>query len=589
MSIRIKALIVVILTATVFIAVLYFFFSVNLLNNFSQLEQREVEEETRQAVNVIQGILEELDRVGGDWAPWDETYQFVEDGNEAYIRFNLSDDVFENLRLNLMLFIHTSGRVVYGKMYDLENHREIPLPAAVNSLATDPVITDHTDTTVGQTGIFLMPDGPLFLSAWPISDSLFRGPIRGTLVVGRYLTSAEVERLSALLGYPLSIYRADQPEQMPADVQMIRSFFPSALPFGPPILVHLLEENLIAGYALLEDIHGNPAIVVQVRLPRAIYQQGREITRYYFFSLLAIGIAFSALSAFLLERVGIARLTRLSTEVDAIGATGDLSRRVLVEGRDELARLAMAINGMLEALQRAQQERQRLEQHLIQTERITAMGQLAAALMHEINNPLHSVWTTLELVTDFPIDEAEKQEYLQAIRREVRRLMNISRRVLDFTRPSRMERSPVMIADVIRYALDLAETRLRERRIQVTLRVPDRLPPIVGSPDQLTQVFLNIILNAVDAMPDGGRLDIAASAGHRQLRVTITDTGPGIPPEVMSHLFEPFFTTKKSGTGLGLAISQGIIQQHGGVITAANAPQGGAVFTVTLPASDEGL
>lgn len=376
---------------------------------------------------------------------------------------------------------------------------------------------------------------------------------------------------------------------MPADVQMIRSFFPSALPFGPPILVHLLEENLIAGYALLEDIHGNPAIVVQVRLPRAIYQQGREITRYYFFSLLAIGIAFSTLSAFLLERVGIARLTRLSTEVNAIGATGDLSRRVLVEGRDELARLAMAINGMLEALQRAQQERQRLEQHLIQTERITAMGQLAAALMHEINNPLHSVWTTLELVTDFPIDEAEKPEYLQAIRREIRRLMNISRRVLDFTRPSRMERSPVMIADVIRYALDLAETRLRERRIQVTLRVPDRLPPIVGSPDQLAQVFLNIILNAVDAMPDGGRLDIAASAGHRQLTVTITDTGPGIPPEVMSHLFEPFFTTKKSGTGLGLAISQGIIQQHGGVITAANAPQGGAVFTVTLPASDEGL
>lgn len=589
MSIRIKVLIVVVLTATLFIAVLYFFFSINLLNNFSQLEQREVEEETRQAVNVIQGILEELDRVGGDWAPWNETYQFVEDGNEAYIRFNLSDDVFENLRLNLMLFIHTSGRVVYGKMYDLENRREIPLPAAVNSLATDPVITDHTDTTVGQTGIFLMPEGPLFLSAWPISDSLFRGPIRGTLVVGRYLTSAEVERLSALLGYPLSIYRADQPEQMPADVQMIRSFFPSALPFGPPILVHLLEENLIAGYALLEDIHGNPAIVVQVRLPRAIYQQGREITRYYFFSLLAIGIAFSTLSAFLLERVGIARLTRLSTEVNAIGATGDLSRRVLVEGRDELARLAMAINGMLEALQRAQQERQRLEQHLIQTERITAMGQLAAALMHEINNPLHSVWTTLELVTDFPIDEAEKPEYLQAIRREIRRLMNISRRVLDFTRPSRMERSPVMIADVIRYALDLAETRLRERRIQVTLRVPDRLPPIVGSPDQLAQVFLNIILNAVDAMPDGGRLDIAASAGHRQLTVTITDTGPGIPPEVMSHLFEPFFTTKKSGTGLGLAISQGIIQQHGGVITAANAPQGGAVFTVTLPASDEGL
>ncbi len=697
MSLRLKTSFLIIVVTAGLIAVLYLFFSTNLLRQFSQLERQEVEEETVRAVNVLLNELEDLDTKAEDWAPWDETYRFIEDGNREYISNNLTDPVFENLRLNLMLFVHASGRIVYGKAFDLETGREVALPNAVNVLAEDPQIIRHTNPREGRTGIVLMPQGPLIFSSWPIVTNLYGGPIRGTLVMGRYLTSAEVQRISDLLGFPLSVYRLDRPWEMPGDVQLARS----ALLDESSVLVRPLNDATVAGYAILKDVHGDPALVLQVRLPRTIYWQGEGAIRFYFFSLLAIGILFGSLTMILLEQFVISRLVRMSAEMDAIGVSGDLSRRLRVRGKDELSRLGEAVNRMLEAIRSAQEaqaesearyrivveqasegialvdgrtrqfieanaaflsmlgytgeelqqrtlsdilsdraaqeedeeirrvleegvflfgeriwrrkngspipvevavnrmyhqgravlcmlvrdvtERKRMEQYLIQTERMTAMGQLAATLAHEINNPLHSIWTMLELVTDFPVSEVERREYLGAIRREVRRLMTLTRHVLEFARPLDQEAVPIHLGEPLRYALNLADRRLRDHNIQVSLRVSDDLPPVSGSPDQLAQVFLNLILNAVDSMPEGGRLEIDAAVQGREVILTFTDSGPGIPSEVLEHLFEPFVTTKKDGTGLGLAVSQSIIRRHGGTMTAANAPQGGAVFTITLP------
>lgn len=698
MSLRLKTSFLIVVVTAGLIAVLYLFFSTNLLRQFSQLERQEVEEETVRAVNVLLNELEDLDTKAEDWAPWDETYRFIEDGNREYISNNLTDPVFENLRLNLMLFVHASGRIVYGKAFDLETGREVALPNAVNVLAEDPQIIRHTNPREGRTGIVLMPQGPLLFSSWPIVTSLYEGPIRGTLVIGRYLTSVEVQRLSDLLEVPLSVYRLDRPWEMPGDVQLARS----ALLDDSSVLVRPLNDATVAGYAILKDVHGDPALILQVRLPRTIYWQGEGAIRFYFFSLLAIGILFGSLTMILLEQFVISRLVRMSAEVDAIKVSGDPSRRLRVRGKDELSRLGEAVNRMLEAIRSAQEaraesearyrivveqasegialvdgrtrqfieanaaflsilgytedelyqrtlsdilgdradqdedirrvleegaflfgeriwrrrngspipvevavnrmyhqgrevlcmlirditERKRMEQYLIQTERMTAMGQLAATLAHEINNPLHSIWTMLELVTDFPVSEGEKKEYLGAIRREVRRLMTLTRHVLEFARPLEQEAVPIHLVEPLRYALSLADRRLRDHNIRVSLKVSDDLPPVLGSSDQLAQVFLNLILNAVDSMPEGGRLEIHAAAQGREVILTFTDSGPGIPSEVLEHLFEPFVTTKKDGTGLGLAVSQSIIRRHGGAITATNAPQGGAVFTITLPAAD---
>ncbi|MBC8248244.1 MAG: histidine kinase, partial [Anaerolineales bacterium] len=236
-----------------------------------------------------------------------------------------------------------------------------------------------------------------------------------------------------------------------------------------------------------------------------------------------------------------------------------------------------------EALRAEITERKRAEECLLRTERLAAMGRLAAALAHEINNPLQAISSSLELVLDFPLEEEERLEYLQAARREIERLMALTGRVLNFARPPRVEQQPTSAADVVHDALALVSKRLDYSDIRVSLDLPDVLPPVLASSSQLAQVFLNLIINAIQALPDGGALSISARLAGEQVEVTFTDSGPGISPDAMARLFEPFYTTKENGTGLGLATSHSIIQQHGGTLTAGNAPGGGAVFTVALP------
>jgi PAS domain S-box-containing protein len=227
-------------------------------------------------------------------------------------------------------------------------------------------------------------------------------------------------------------------------------------------------------------------------------------------------------------------------------------------------------------------EREQMQQSLLRAERLAAMGRLAAALAHEIKNPLQSISSNLELALDFPLPEEERQEHLQTVRREIERLMVLTGRILDFARPPRIERQPTSVVETVRYALALADKQLQHSHIRLSLDLPGRLPPVYASRDHLAQVFLNLTINAIEAMPAGGELSISARLAGEQVELTFADSGPGIPPQTLAMIFEPFYTTKEDGTGQGLAISHSIIQQHGGTITADNNASG-AVFTITLP------
>lgn len=258
--------------------------------------------------------------------------------------------------------------------------------------------------------------------------------------------------------------------------------------------------------------------------------------------------------------------------------------------RDHLERLVEQRTAQLselnEQLQREILERQQAEQYALQAERLAAMGRLAAALAHEINNPLHAIANSLELVLDFRLTKKRQQVYLHAARREIERLMELSNRILDFARPPRLELQPTDIAEAVHRALTLAEKQLHSSNIQVSVDLPSGLPFVLASGDQLTQVFLNLIINATEEMPGGGTLRIAAQQIGERVELTFADSGPGIAPEVLPLIFEPFYTTKEDGTGLGLALSYSILQQYGGAITAGNGPEGGAVFTVSLPVGE---
>jgi PAS domain S-box-containing protein len=233
-------------------------------------------------------------------------------------------------------------------------------------------------------------------------------------------------------------------------------------------------------------------------------------------------------------------------------------------------------------------ERLQAEDVLRRTERLTAMGRLAAALAHEINNPLQAIRSHLELVLDFGLERDEWEQYLQVCRQEIERLTGITQRVLSFARPPADTRQRIAVEELARRMLALVGKQLQHANVQVTTDIPDDLPPVLAVPDQIVQVLLNIVINATEVMPDGGQVHIAARQQGDVMVLTFTNNGPPIPPEHLGQIFDPFFSTKPTGTGLGLSISYGIVQAHGGTIQAENLrptrdSAGGVRFTITLP------
>ena len=228
-------------------------------------------------------------------------------------------------------------------------------------------------------------------------------------------------------------------------------------------------------------------------------------------------------------------------------------------------------------------ELERSQAQLIQAEKLAATGRLAASLAHEINNPLQAIHNCLHLVINRPLNDEKKKYYLGLAQTEVERLITLVQRTLEFYRPSQGRISATDVNRLIENVLALTSKRLEHGRVQVRPELQADLPRIAAVPDQLTQVCLNLIINAVEAMPQGGTLTIVTVQRDSWLAIEVQDTGAGLTPDEAARIFEPFYTTKADGTGLGLAVSYGIIQQHGGRIEVNSVPQQGTTFTVLLP------
>jgi two-component system NtrC family sensor kinase len=226
---------------------------------------------------------------------------------------------------------------------------------------------------------------------------------------------------------------------------------------------------------------------------------------------------------------------------------------------------------------------------LLQSAKLAAIGELSASVAHEINNPLYAARNSLYLLEqDIPADSPQRT-FLTIAQQELGRIARIITRMRDFYRPTRAELAPTSVNAILRETLELVQTHLRHGQISAHADLAPEIPPISAHADQLRQVFLNIILNACDAMPSGGDLRVRTQLlppgddRPASVLIAISDTGVGIPAEHRPHLFEPFYTTKAHGTGLGLAISAHIVTQHRGQIGVESAIDCGTTFTLLLP------
>jgi two-component system, NtrC family, sensor kinase len=350
------------------------------------------------------------------------------------------------------------------------------------------------------------------------------------------------------------------------------------------------------------------ALVVGLGLPLAArggLDPGRVVA-----VAVAVGAAVAVAGAALLLRQVGRPVDRVLAAADALGATagdlpilgfpGDGTGRGLSGAAVAFERLAGALAAerarlaeKVTELERANEALVRARETLVRAERLATAGRLASGIAHEVGNPLGAITGYAELARDRlaaggDAGRAEADDFLGRIAAEAQRIDRIVRDLLDLARPAEPAEGAVDLAAPIDAALRLARVQPRFKGVEVEVALPPGLPAVAADERRLAQVFLNLLLNAGDAMRGAGRVRVEGRADGASVVIAVLDSGPGIPPDHLPRVFEPFFTTKGGGegTGLGLAISQGIVEALGGELTADNAEGGGAVFRVRLRAAD---
>jgi signal transduction histidine kinase len=301
----------------------------------------------------------------------------------------------------------------------------------------------------------------------------------------------------------------------------------------------------------------------------------------------------------------VASLMRVMAKVEG----GDVEARANLGRRDELGRLSESFNAMVERLEAARTEIEAYhQQRLARAERLATLGELAASLAHEIKNPLAGISGAVQVIADDLPESDPRKGIMQEILSQVRRLDKTVRDLLAFARPGRPRLGPCDIHQVLDRVLLLLAENPRAKQVRVIRAYRADIPQLDADEEQLRQVFLNLMLNAIQAMPDGGRVTITTrrvdwsssqfvnsanpvdqlttrpiDRSGAWVEVAVSDTGPGIAPHLLEDIFKPFYTTKHRGTGLGLSVSRRIVEDHGGWIEAESPPGKGATFRVILP------
>jgi signal transduction histidine kinase len=284
-------------------------------------------------------------------------------------------------------------------------------------------------------------------------------------------------------------------------------------------------------------------------------------------------------------------LSQLSVRIR--DAAGRLNREldftlpgVKLEDPDDLHDLHRQMQGVVEQIEKVVARLQQSERAVLRSEQLAAVGQVAAGVAHELRNPLTSVKMLVQAGLEGPHPTGLQVEDLRLIEHEIRRMEACIQTFLDFARPPSAERRRCDLLAVVRRALTLVEGRARRQKVACVPDLPATPVMVDIDAEQIHQVLLNLLLNALDALPLGGQIDIEvlpARIPHPFVTVRVQDNGPGIPAPIRDRLFEPFVSGKETGLGLGLSICQRLVEAHGGTITAQNPPGGGAVFTFTIP------
>lgn len=708
-SLRGKTFLIILLSTLGLAAGLYYLSRAVLMRDFSTLEDEFARQNLERARSALLNELDTLDHTTGEYGAWDQTYTFVKTRNPAYIQSEFPAATFQQLHIGFVVLLDNSGKVLFSKGFDLATGQETKIPQGIEDhLRPGSLLSSPRKDPDRISGLLMLPAGLILVDSRPILTSNAQGPCLGTMVMGRPLDETEIQRLGDVTHTPLIIAPVASDSLSPDFSDAAARLSPQDSGFVRP-----LNPESLAAYRELADIYGRPAAIMRVVLPRSIYQQSHTSLLQILLLLLAAVLFFGALTLYLIERTILSRVAKLTEDITQVGASGDLSARIIVHGDDELAYLGSSLNAMLEDLEKAQTERhvgrarlglmiekmpavlwstdrelrftssvgaglealhlrpneivgksifeffqsedpnhaaiaahhkalsgqavtyeiesqtrifeshvqplrssegdivgvigvalditdrQRLADQLRQSQKMQAVGELAGGIAHDFNNLLMVMKGHAEMLLDQIPALSPVRHSVEQMQQAAERAEGLTRQLLAFSRRQVLQPRVLDLNEVVGGMIKMV-SRVIGENIELAFLPGSNLARVKADPSQMEQVVLNLVVNARDAMPGGGRLTIETSnveidrsygarhagmAAGPYVMVIVSDTGSGMDAATQARIFEPFFTTKGpgKGTGLGLATVYGVVKQSGGFIWVYSEVGRGTTFKIYLP------
>jgi PAS domain S-box-containing protein len=708
-SLQGKTFLIILLTTLGLAAGLYFLSRAVLMRGFSNLEDEFARQDLERAHSALSNELDTLDHTTSEYGAWDQTYRYVKIKNSTYVQSEFPAATFQQLHIGFVVILDNSGTILFSKGFDLATGKEKNIPGGIEEhIKPGSLLSSPRKDPDHISGLLTLPAGLVLVDSRPILTSNSQGPCAGTMIMGFPLDEAEIQRLGDMTHMPLAIAPVASHSLAPDFSLAAARLSPQSSP-----LVRPLNPESLAAYTELADIYGKPAALLRVVLPRSIYQQSHISLLQMLLLLLAAVLFFGALTLYLMERTILSRVAKLTEDITQVGASGDLSARVSVKGRDEIAYLGSSVNAMLEDLEKAQTERhvgrarlglmiekmpavlwstdrelrytssvgagleavqlrpnevvgkslfeyfqtkdpdnaaitahrkalageavtyemewqtrifeshvrplrsgegdivgvigvaldvtdrQRLVDQLRQSQKMQAVGELAGGIAHDFNNLLMIMKGHAEMLLDQLPSPGPVRHSVEQMQQAAERAEGLTRQLLAFSRRQVLQPRVLDLNEVVGGMIKMV-SRVIGENIELAFLSGSNLARVKADPSQMEQVVLNLVVNARDAMPGGGRLtietsnvEIDRSYGTRHagmavgpyVMVVVSDTGMGMDAATQARIFEPFFTTKGpgKGTGLGLATVYGVVKQSGGFIWVYSEVGRGTTFKIYLP------
>lgn len=578
MSLTKKIVLFLLSVFTIVLIAIYILSKYIILDAFLKINIDNARVNNSRVQQAIDNEIQTINSAAADWAPWDETYNFVLGKNENFISENINLNTLNNLGIDYMVYTDKENKPLHYEIIPGAHDEEFN-GSLLDSIIKDPVFFQHQGFNTNITGLLGFRNLPLIISSHPIVTNDYQGPIAGSLIFIRIIDDELLKNVADRTQLPIFINK-------PTDSSSSKGY--------KNIDNFIIRDDKIIGHLILSDIHQNPILTLQIESPKNTYTQGLKTTTFFMEAIVILSlvtIIFSILFSRFTVINPIKDLTRASIRM----ARGDLKARTKTNSTDELGLLGKSFNTMAEKVEKLIKEINVSKEREIQKSKeiIKLKDEFVFIAAHELKTPVTIISGFIDIIKKYSDNVVpELKENIEILSGACERLKNLLFDLLEISRAETgtlsINSTPIDINALITQITKEFSEKMGEKKITLKLKLDNKIKNVLADELKLTEVFNNLLTNAIKYNKENGQIEIRTSKKEQSLLVEVTDTGYGIPANEQPKVFSKFFrvismaTRNNEGTGLGLFITRMLVEKMGGSIGFKSEENKGSNFFFTL-------